>query len=104
MKLVFETLGYRRYEWKCDSFNVPSRSAAIRLGFVFEGFFRQAIVYKGRSRDTAWFSIIDSEWLLVKAALKTWLTSENFDANGSQSMPLDRIRKHLSEDFPPALL
>ncbi|MFX6759293.1 GNAT family protein, partial [Acinetobacter baumannii] len=62
MKHVFDDLGYRRYEWKCDTLNAPSRQAALRLGFEFEGIFRQAVVYKGRSRDTAWFSIIDADW------------------------------------------
>lgn len=70
MKHVFEDLGYRRYEWKCDSLNAPSRQTAQRLGFQFEGIFRQAVVYKGRSRDTAWFSIIDADWPQVRAAFE----------------------------------
>jgi RimJ/RimL family protein N-acetyltransferase len=83
MKNVFE-LGYRRYEWKCDSLNAPSRAAAQRLGFSFEGVFRQAIVYKGRSRDTAWYSVIDSEWPTLRGVLERWLDPANFDENGRQ--------------------
>ncbi len=93
MTLVFDTLGYRRFEWKCDRLNAPSRSAALRLGFTFEGIFRQALVYKNRSRDTAWFSIIDSEWPAVKAALETWLASDNFEPDGSQRRSLADIRQ-----------
>src|SRR5256885_274394 len=73
MRRAFEGRGYRRYEWKCDSLNAPSRAAAARLGFQFEGVFRQAVVYKGRSRDTAWFSIVDSEWPALRAAYQRWL-------------------------------
>ena len=90
-KYVFDTLGYRRYEWKCDSLNEPSRKAALRLGFQFEGIFRQAAVYKGRSRDTAWFSIIDSEWPQVKARFERWLADDNFDENGKQRLSLSEI-------------
>lgn len=92
MKLAFERLGYRRYEWKCDSLNAPSRSAALRLGFQFEGIFRQAIVYKGRTRDTAWFSIIDGEWPRVKQALEQWLQDDNFDGEGRQLRSLQALR------------
>lgn len=92
MKLAFDELGYRRYEWKCDNFNEPSKRAALRLGFQFEGVFRQAVVYKGRSRDTAWFSITDGEWPAVRTALERWLAPENFDADGRQRMALDRFR------------
>lgn len=81
MRHVFEGLNYRRYEWKCDALNAPSRKAALRLGFVFEGVFRQATMYKGRNRDTAWFSIIDSEWPSVKNAFQHWLAPENFVNN-----------------------
>ena len=88
MKLVFDTLGYRRYEWKCDALNAPSRQAALRLGFSFEGIFRQAVIYKGRSRDTAWFSIIDSEWPARRAAFERWLAADNFDASGQQRSKL----------------
>lgn len=91
-RYVFETLGYRRYEWKCDALNAPSRAAAARLGFRFEGIFRQAIVYKGRSRDTAWFSIIDSEWPALKTAFERWLDPANFDENGRQRRRLAECR------------
>ncbi|AUL47051.1 acetyltransferase [Bordetella trematum] len=84
MRRVFDELGYRRYEWKCDSLNEPSRRAAGRLGFLFEGIFRQATVYKGRSRDTAWYSLLDGEWPAVKAAFERWLEPGNFDADGRQ--------------------
>ncbi|WP_296229057.1 GNAT family N-acetyltransferase [Ralstonia sp. UBA689] len=92
MKHVFDDLGYRRYEWKCDSLNAPSRQAALRLGFQFEGIFRQAVVYKGRSRDTAWFSIIDAEWPQLRAAFEQWLSPENFDAAGRQRASLTALR------------
>jgi RimJ/RimL family protein N-acetyltransferase len=88
MRRVFDELGYRRYEWKCDSLNAPSRAAAQRLGFQFEGIFRQAVVNKGRNRDTAWYSIIDSEWPALKQAFEQWLAPENFDAAGKQKRPL----------------
>lgn len=93
MKHAFDALGYRRYEWKCDSLNGPSRQAAARLGFQFEGIFRQAIVYKGRSRDTAWFSIVDGEWPQLRAAFEHWLAPENFDAQGQQRVSLTALRK-----------
>lgn len=94
MRRVFDELGYRRYEWKCDSLNTPSRRAAERLGFQFEGIFRQAIVYKGRNRDTAWFSILDSEWPALKRAFEQWLDPSNFDAQGQQRQHLaDLIRR-----------
>ena len=85
---VFEDLGYRRYEWKCDSLNAPSRSAALRLGFKAEGRFRNDMVYKGRTRDTDWFSILDSEWPTVKERLETWLDDDNFDQDGRQKRRL----------------
>ncbi|GAB3036750.1 N-acetyltransferase [Nocardioides flavus (ex Wang et al. 2016)] len=81
---VFDGLGYRRYEWKCDSLNAASRRAAIRLGFIWEGRFRNALVYKGRNRDTDWFSITDGEWPRVRAALDAWLDDGNFDDAGRQ--------------------
>jgi len=84
MRRVFDELGYRRYEWKCDSLNAPSRAAARRLGFQYEGLFRQAVVYKQRNRDTAWFSIIDSEWPRLKGAYEEWLAATNFDLQGRQ--------------------
>ena len=91
MRYVFEGLGYRRYEWKCHSLNAPSRRAAERYGFKYEGIFRQAVVHKGRNRDTAWYSILDCEWPVIQAALETWLAPSNFDAAGVQRQPL-RIR------------
>ena len=93
MRRVFDELGYRRYEWKCDSLNAPSRAAAQRLGFRYEGLFRQATVYKGRSRDTAWFSILDSEWPALRAAFERWLDPANFDADGRQLKSLAALRE-----------
>ena len=81
---AFDTLGYRRYEWKCDALNAPSRRAAERFGFTYEGHFRRAAINKGRSRDTAWFAMIDSEWLSLKSAYQRWLDPANFDAGGQQ--------------------
>lgn len=92
MSHAFDSLGYRRYEWKCDALNGPSRAAALRLGFTFEGIFRQATVYKGRSRDTAWFSIIDQEWPALKEAYLAWLAPENFDAAGRQVKRLGELK------------
>jgi RimJ/RimL family protein N-acetyltransferase len=88
MARAFDELGYRRYEWKCDALNAPSMRAARRLGFVYEGTFRQATIYKGRNRDTAWFSIIDQDWPRQKAAFERWLAPANFDEAGRQRMPL----------------
>ena len=85
---VFEDLGYRRYEWKCDALNAASVAAALRLGFRAEGTFRNAVVYKGRNRDTAWFSITDSEWGSLAGAHRGWLDPANFDADGRQRTPL----------------
>lgn len=82
-------LGYRRYEWKCDNLNAPSHKAAKRLGFTYEGLFRQALVYKGRNRDTAWFSVIDTEWPKIEAAFTSWLDESNFDENGVQLEKLE---------------
>lgn len=95
MKYAFEDLGYRRYEWKCDSLNEPSRKSAARLGFQYEGIFRQAIVYKGRSRDTAWFSVIDTEWPALDRAFTAWLNPENFDEHGVQRNTLSDMRRLL---------
>lgn len=81
-------LGYRRCEWKCDALNAPSRAAAARLGFTFEGIFRQAVVVKGRNRDTAWYSIIDTEWPARRARLERWLSADNFDEHGHQRTSL----------------
>jgi len=91
MRRVFDELGYRRYEWKCDALNAPSRAAALRLGFRYEGLFRQAVVYKGRNRDTAWFSIIDGEWPALKRAYQEWLLPTNFDAEGRQRVGLAQL-------------
>lgn len=88
MKRVFDELGYRRYEWKCDALNAPSRNAAERLGFAFEGVFRQATHYKGRNRDTAWYAIIDTEWPRIRDAFEAWLAPDNFDSKGQQRKPL----------------
>ncbi|RYC12972.1 GNAT family N-acetyltransferase [Nocardioides zhouii] len=88
MRHAFDELGYRRYEWKCDSLNAPSRRAAIRLGFIWEGRFRNALVYKGRNRDTDWFSITDLEWPRVSQELDAWLDDSNFDDRGSQRVRL----------------
>ena len=88
MRRVFDELGYRRYEWKCDALNAPSRAAAQRLGFQYEGMFRQATVYKARNRDTCWFSILDSEWPALKSAFERWLDPANFDAMGRQRQNL----------------
>jgi RimJ/RimL family protein N-acetyltransferase len=88
MRLVFDDLGYRRYEWKCDSLNGPSRAAAQRYGFTFEGIFRRAIVYKGRNRDTAWYSIIAEEWPRIRSAFDAWLDPQNFGEDGRQKRAL----------------
>src|SRR5262249_660992 len=92
MRRAFDELGYRRYEWKCDSLNAPSRAAAERYGFTFEGIFRNAIVYKGRSRDTAWYSITDAEWPCVRAAFEAWLDPANFTEQGQQRRSLRELR------------
>lgn len=90
-------LGYRRVEWKCDALNAPSRAAALRLGFQFEGIFRQALVYRGRNRDTAWYSIIDSEWAALQSAFLAWLHPSNFTSNGIQIRPLADLSRHMGE-------
>jgi RimJ/RimL family protein N-acetyltransferase len=89
---AFDDLGYRRLEWKCDSLNGPSRRAAERFGFTYEGVFRQHMVVNGRNRDTAWFSIIDGEWPAVRAAFEAWLAPENFDSKGGQRRSLAEAR------------
>jgi RimJ/RimL family protein N-acetyltransferase len=96
MKRAFGELGYRRYEWKCDDQNLPSRAAAARYGFVYEGTFRQHMVYKGRNRDTAWFSITDQEWPNVRAAFEAWLNPQNFNADGTQIARLQDLRHTLA--------
>jgi RimJ/RimL family protein N-acetyltransferase len=90
MQTAFE-LGYRRYEWKCDAFNAPSRAAARRLGFQYEGLFRQAVIYKQRTRDTTWYSIIDTEWPGLRAAFIQWLSPANFDVQGRQRVRLSEL-------------
>jgi len=89
------TLGYRRYEWKCDALNGPSRAAAQRLGFVFEGIFRQATVVKGRNRDTAWFAVIDQEWPALRNAFQRWLHPTNFDERGQQRVRLSALTNRI---------
>lgn len=89
MKHVFDGLGYRRYEWKCNNDNEPSKRAARRFGFTFEGLFRQHMVVKGLNRDTAWFSVIDKEWPTLRARYEAWLAPENFDADGKQRRRLE---------------
>jgi RimJ/RimL family protein N-acetyltransferase len=84
MSYVFDGLGYRRYEWKCDALNAPSRRAAERLGFTYEGIFRQSQVVKGRNRDTAWYAMVDADWPRVREAFQAWLAPDNFDTGGRQ--------------------
>jgi RimJ/RimL family protein N-acetyltransferase len=100
MRHVF-ALGYRRYEWKCDALNARSRRAAERLGFTFEGVFRQALVYKGRNRDTAWYSVVDREWPALRAAFDRWLAPENFDAAGRQRAGLHELIARARCDVVP---
>jgi RimJ/RimL family protein N-acetyltransferase len=92
MRRVFDELGYRRYEWKCNSLNAPSRAAAERLGFRYEGLFRQATITRGRNRDTMWFSVIDSEWPALREAFERWLDPANFAADGMQRRTLASFR------------
>ena len=96
MRRAFDELGYRRYEWKCNSLNEPSRAAALRFGFQYEGLFRQAMVTKGHNRDTAWFSVIDAEWPIVRAAFERWLDPGNFDGGGGQRGSLSRLREAIA--------
>ncbi|MEL6290343.1 MAG: GNAT family protein [Pseudomonadota bacterium] len=95
MQRAFDELGYRRYEWKCHALNAPSRAAALRYGFTFEGIHRQAMLLRGRNRDTAWYSILDREWPRVRQALKSWLSDDNFDEAGLQKRSLSAIRAAL---------
>jgi RimJ/RimL family protein N-acetyltransferase len=97
MRRAFDELGYRRYEWKCDALNTPSRRAAERYGFRFEGIFRQAVVTKRRSRDTAWYSVIDAEWPKLRAAFEAWLSPSNFDGAGRQRRSLTTLREALAD-------
>lgn len=92
-RYVFDELGFRRYEWKCNDLNAPSKRAAVRLGFTFEGVFRQHMIVKGRSRDTAWFAMLDTEWPSIKAAFEAWLAPGNFDDAGQQRQSLAALRK-----------
>ena len=91
-RTAFDELGYRRLEWKCNALNARSRRAAERLGFTYEGIFRQHLVVKGRNRDTAWFSMLDGEWPVAKAAFEAWLAPANFDAAGHQRRSLADLR------------
>jgi RimJ/RimL family protein N-acetyltransferase len=91
MSRVFNELGYRRYEWKCDSLNAASRRAAERLGFRFDGLFKQSVVYKGRNRDTAWYSILDRDWPPIEKAYTSWLDADNFDEDGQQKRKLQEL-------------
>jgi RimJ/RimL family protein N-acetyltransferase len=102
MKWAFDA-GYRRYEWKCDALNRPSRQAAQRLGFTFEGVFRQATVVKGRNRDTAWFAVIDSEWPALSEAFQFWLSPANFNPDGTQLERLSDLMKLVRAGDDPAL-
>jgi RimJ/RimL family protein N-acetyltransferase len=92
---VFDDLGYRRYEWKCHNDNQPSKRAAERLGFTFEGVFRQHMISKGKNRDTAWYAMIDKDWPVIGRALEAWLSPENFDPAGNQRQTLEDIRAAL---------
>ena len=89
---AFDTLGYRRFEWKCNNDNAPSKVAALRFGFQYEGLFRQHFVIKGLNRDTAWFAMIDKDWVALKPAYEAWLSPDNFDANGGQKRRLEEFR------------
>jgi RimJ/RimL family protein N-acetyltransferase len=102
MDWAFEA-GYRRYEWKCNALNRPSRIAAQRLGFSYEGIFRQMMVVKGRNRDTAWFAVIDKEWPALQAAYRAWLDPANFDASGRQRQRLSDLTRPLLAATDPAL-
>ena len=103
MEMVFQA-GYRRYEWKCNALNLASRRAAQRLGFSYEGVFRQAAVVKGRNRDTAWFAVIDSEWPALKEAYAAWLDPSNFDAEGQQRESLSDMTRLVRVAEDPALI
>lgn len=102
MQWAFEA-GYRRYEWKCHSFNRPSRVAAQRLGFSFEGVFRDHLIHRGRSRDTAWYACVVSEWPELRAAYECWLDSENFRADGSQKQHLSALTKPILVAIDPEI-
>ena len=95
-RYIFEELSYRRYEWKCNELNAPSKRAAVRYGFTYEGLFRQHMIVKGRNRDTAWYSMLDSEWPARKAAFERWLAPENFRADGKQKVSLASLNGQAS--------
>lgn len=97
-KHVFDDLGYRRYEWKCDNKNEASKTTAVRYGFTFEGVFRQHMISKHKNRDTAWFSMIDAEWPVLKGAFEAWLSPENFDPEGRQIRRLQELRADLEKE------
>jgi len=104
---VCTDLGYRRFEWKCNSLNAPSRRAAERFGFAFEGIFRNHMISRGRNRDTAWYAFIATDWPVIKAAFEAWLDPANFDVNGNQIRRLEEVRLTLTTDsgderFPTA--
>jgi RimJ/RimL family protein N-acetyltransferase len=94
-RYCFEMLGYRRYEWKCDALNAASRRAALRLGFAFEGVFRNHMIVKGRNRDTAWFAMTDADWPARRAAFERWLATTNFDADGRQKTRLSELNARI---------
>lgn len=96
-------LGFRRYEWKCDALNERSRRAAHRLGFSYEGKFRQALVVKGRNRDTKWFSIIDRDWPKLREVFEIWLSAENFDSAGEQKSALSDLTRRFIETMDPEI-
>ena len=96
MRYAFDILGYRRWEWKCHNLNEPSKRAALRFGFTFEGVFRQHMIFRGENRDTAWYSIIDGEWPSLEKAYEGWLDPSNFDSDGNQKRRLEDFRKSLA--------
>jgi RimJ/RimL family protein N-acetyltransferase/GNAT superfamily N-acetyltransferase len=103
LRHVFDDLGYRRYEWKCNDLNAPSKRAALRFGFSFEGVFRQHMIVKGQNRDTAWFAMIDAEWPMLKRAFEAWLDPANRDSQGRQRIPLGLLTARTAEAGPVAL-
>ncbi|TKY87364.1 hypothetical protein EX895_004041 [Sporisorium graminicola] len=104
LRHAFDDLGYRRVEWKCNNLNTPSKRAAIRYGFTYEGLFRKMFVLKGRNRDTAWFAIVDDDWPDRKAALETWLSEDNFDAQGAQILTLKQAHAKFGYTVPETLV
>lgn len=98
MERLFSELGYRRCEWKCDSRNAPSRAAAERLGFSYDGLFKQALVYKGRNRDTAWYSVLDHEWPALQLGYEFWLSPDNFDEKGVQRETLGKLMQRSKQE------